>query len=63
MIASIPAFFPNRFLPKNEIILSYSEDNTSFWERNRDNIIMVIITSIISGIIGYILGKVTKVIP
>lgn len=50
-------------LSKNKIILTYSKNTTSFWKKNSDTIIVAIITSIMTLIIGYIFGKITGFIP
>ena len=51
------------YLSKNQIILTYSKNTPSFWKRNSDNIIVAIITSILTLIIGYVFGKITGFIP
>ncbi len=43
---------------KNQIILSYKKNTPSFWVRKKDDIIVGIIISIISGFIGFILGRI-----
>lgn len=45
--------FPSR----NRIFFTYSKDTLSFWERNKDKLIVAIIPSILSLIVGYFLGK------
>lgn len=62
MISSVLSLF-FLYFSKNQIILSYSKNAPSFWKRNQDKIIIGIITSFLTLLLSFVLGRVFNLIP